>query len=286
MYRKATTMRVLLIGGTGYIGSAVLKALRERGHAPHALVRSEKSAESAALAGAEPVLGDIADVPWLTRQFAATDGAVNLGALDAGGEDAVIDAAVAAFGETAKPFVYTGGIWMWGNGTDITEHDPFQPPAIVGWKVQRQDRVLRSGVKASAIAPAVVYGHGQGIPAGMFTYGPRTQDGALRLIGDGQQHWATVHVDDLADLYLRVLERAPGGATYIGASGLSPTVREMDLAAAERVAPETPDESRERLGVYLADALLLDQQATGATARQALGWIPTRPDVLTELARR
>jgi nucleoside-diphosphate-sugar epimerase len=277
-------MRILLIGSTGYIGSATLRVLREHGHEAYAVVRSDKSAEAATAAGAVPVLGDLTDLPWLTRQLAAVDGAINLGALDAQGEDAVIDAVIAAFNGTAKPFVYTSGLWMWGDNTDITEDDPFQSPPIVSWKIERQGRVLRSGIKASAIAPAVVYGHGQGIPAGMFTFGPRTEDGALRLIGDGQQHWATVHVDDLADLYVRVLEQAPGGGTYIGASGVSPTVREMALAVADQVAPETPDDSRNRLGAYLADALLLDQQASGRNARQTFGWNPARPDILTELA--
>ena len=279
-------MRVLLTGGTGYLGSNVLRTLRERGHDAYALVRSDKAAQAVTDAGAEALVGDLADVPWLTRQLAGADGAINLAALDATGEDAVIDAAVAAFAGTAKPFVYTSGLWMWGDGADLTEESPFRSPAILAWKVERQGRVLRSGIKASAIAPAVVYGHGQGLPAGMFTFGPRTEDGALRLIGDGTQHWATVHIDDLADLYVRVLERAPGGETYIGASGVNPTVREMAEAAAGRVAPETADESRDRLGAYFADALLLDQQADGQTARQRLGWNPTHPDVLVELAAR
>jgi nucleoside-diphosphate-sugar epimerase len=279
-------MRVLLTGGTGYLGSNVLRTMRERGHDTYALVRSDKAAQAVTDAGAEALVGDLADVPWLTRQLAGVDGAINLAALDATGEDAVIDAAVAAFAGTAKPFVYTSGLWMWGDGADLTEESPFRSPAILAWKVERQGRVLRSGIKASAIAPAVVYGHGQGLPAGMFTFGPRTEDGALRLIGDGTQHWATVHIDDLADLYLRVLERAPGGETYIGASGVNPTVREMAEAAAGRVAPETADESRDRLGAYFADALLLDQQAGGQTARQRLGWNPTHPDVLVELAAR
>jgi nucleoside-diphosphate-sugar epimerase len=282
-------MRVLLTGATGFIGSTVLEALRGRGHDVTAVVRSEASAKAVEESGAEAALGDLTDVEWLTGQLAGVDAAINLAALDAPGEDAVIAAVVRAFAATAKPFVYTGGVWVWGDNPDITEDSALAAPPIVAWKIERQNRLLSSTVKASVVAPAVVYGRGHGLLAGLFTYGPRTGEGALRLVGSGDQHWATVHVEDLADLYLRVLERAPGGEIYIGASGVNPTVRELAQAAAGPlgiVVAESDNDSRERLGAYLADALLLDQQASGDRARRRLGWQPNRPSAVEELSRR
>ena len=85
------------------------------------------------------------------------------------------------------------------------------------------------------------------------------------------------------------LERATGGELYIGASGINPTVREMGQAAVGpdgSVVAEDVEETRERLGAALADALLLDQQAAGSRARARLGWRPSRPTVLEELAAR
>jgi hypothetical protein len=49
------------------------------------------------------------------------------------------------------------------------------------------------------------------------------------------------------------------------------------------VHPETVDSTRERLGGPFADALLLDQQASGAKAR-SLGWVPTRRTLLEEFS--
>ncbi len=46
---------------------------------------------------------------------------------------------------------------------------------------------------------------------------------------------------------------------------------------------ESADETRTRLGVAFADALLLDQQADGAHAR-SLGWQPAGPALLDELS--
>jgi hypothetical protein len=83
-----------------------------------------------------------------------------------------------------------------------------------------------------------------------------------------------------------VLEKAPGGDVYIGASGANPTVRELAEAyhGVGKTVAETPEESRERLGEEFADALLLDQQATGNTAKNLFSWAPSHP-TLIELLR-
>jgi nucleoside-diphosphate-sugar epimerase len=280
-------MNVLLTGGTGFIGGTVLRKLGEHGHRVRAVVRNEESARTVTDAGAEAVIGDVTDVSWLSTQLTGVDGAVHLAALEPVGDDAVIDAVLDAFQGTTKPFVYTSGMWIWGNNADITENSPAQPTEISVWRLPRQERVLGSGLRASTIAPSPVYGHGKGLAAWLLAYGPRTDDGALRLIGSGAQHWGSVHVEDLADLYVAVLERAPGGEMYIGASGFNPTVREMAQAAVGpdgKVVAEDDDATRERLGAGLADALLLDQQASGSLARTRFGWEPARPTVLDELA--
>ena len=52
------------------------------------------------------------------------------------------------------------------------------------------------------------------------------------------------------------------------------------------VVAEDEDATRARLGAGLANALLLDQQASGSRARARLGWRPSRPTVLDEPAAR
>ncbi|MEN0129715.1 MAG: NAD-dependent epimerase/dehydratase family protein [Brevundimonas sp.] len=280
-------MNVLLTGSTGYIGSAVLRVLRERGHDVLAIVRSESAAEVARAAGAVAVVGDLRARDELVELLRSVDGAIHLAAVDDGTapefDDAVIDAVVAAFEGTDKPYVHTSGVWIWGAGADLTEQSPLDPPAIVAWRLARESRLLGSGVRASIIAPGIVYGHGRGIGVGVLADGKRDDSGALLLVGDGEQHWTTVHVDDLAELYVQVLQAAPKGERFLGVSGENPTVREIAEVVSDRVAPESVEASRERLGEAFADALLLDQQASGAKAR-SLGWAPVRPSLLEELA--
>lgn len=105
-------------------------------------------------------------------------------------------------------------------------------------------------------------------------------------MGDGSQHWTTVHVDDLAELYVLALDAAAADEYYLGVSGHNPTVLELGEAAARGrswpVVPETTESARGRLGEAFADALLLDQQAGGAHAREALGWSPSRSSLVEE----
>lgn len=275
-------MKVLLTGGTGYVGSAVLRRLVEDGHRVTAVVRSERSSLAVQDAGATGVIGDLYDSAWLASELSTHDAAIHTAAPKDGTrpafDDAVVDAAISAFGGTESPFIHTGGLWTYGDGDSINEETDQKPPAISAWRVDREQRLLASAVRATVIVPSVVYGHGGG-PTNFVAQGPRDDNGALRLIGSGEQHWATVHVDDLADLYVLALTHSEGG-TFIAASGANPTVRELAEASAGAVVPEDPDTTRQRIGVDLANALLLDQQARAEKARARLGWAPSRASLL------
>ena len=279
-------MKIVLTGATGLIGSAVLDALVAGGHQVTAVVRSQQSSLRVSDAGATGVIGDLFDAQWLASELRGHDGLIHTAAgsdeRDADLNDAVIAAALDAFAGTDKPFVHTGGIWTYGSGTAITEATEPNPPTITAWRPAGEQRILDSDVKASVIQPAIVYGRGAGIPA--MLAGGAAEDGTLPLIGSGDQHWTTVHVDDLADLYVRALTQAPGGKAYIAASGDNPTVRELGEAVTDIVVPESDEATVARLGAF-GEALLLDQQATGSRARTELGWTPTRPTLLELLSK-
>jgi nucleoside-diphosphate-sugar epimerase len=274
-------MKILLTGGTGFIGSAVLDQLVAAGHRVTAVVRSQKASLKVQDAGATGIIGDLFDPQWLTAELRGHDAAIHTAAgsdeRDVALNDAVIDAVIAAFSGTTKPFIQTGGIWAYGNNPSITETSPLDSPALTAWRAAGEQRLLDSDVKASVVQPGIAYGYGKGIPAMLAS---AAQAGTV--FGTGDQRWTTVHVDDLADLYVRVLEQAPGGRTYIGVSGHNPTVRELAEALGGTAAPEGPEATVERLGGF-GEALLLDQQASGQRAKSELGWQPSRPSLVDEL---
>ena len=286
-------MNVFLTGATGYIGSALLPALISAGHSVTALVRSEEKGEAVRKRGATPAVGDIADRDLVRRLAADADAVVATAspgdATSSEVETAFADAVLEGLGE-GRTFVRTGGIWVHGSGADITEQTPIDAPALVAWRQALDTRVLEApGIRSVLIEPGIVYGHHGGIPNLVVTAERTDQPPALRLVGPGSQHWTTVHVDDLAELYVAALEQAATGSRFLGVGGDNPTTRELGEAASHRlglegrVVPEAPAALVERLGGF-GEALLLDQQASGEKARGELGWKPSRPSLVEEIA--
>ncbi|MEV6491834.1 NAD(P)H-binding protein, partial [Actinoplanes sp. NPDC051633] len=124
-------MKIVLTGGTGYIGSVLLARLVADGHEVTALVRSSDSADKVAAAGATPAVGDLYDAEWVAAQFTGADGVIHTAAADDGTSEqmdrAVSAAAVRALAGTGRPYVHTGGIWTYGDNADITEDSPAAP---------------------------------------------------------------------------------------------------------------------------------------------------------------
>jgi nucleoside-diphosphate-sugar epimerase len=288
-------MHILLTDATGYIGSAVLPILLTDGHQVTALARSDDSVAMITATGATALRADFTDTGLVSQTLRLCDGVIHLvtpggettGALD----DAVVTAVLACLAGSGKPYLHSSGTWVHGNTNGmIDEEAPFDPPKLIAWRPPIDARVREAqGIRGVVISPGTVYGHGTGL-ARLLVDAPRTPDPepALTFPGSGDQHWTTIYIDDLATLYSVALTRAPAGSYYLAVNGQNPTVREMAEVASRaaglggRVAPEPAEETRRRLGP-LAEAFLLDQQATGDRARADLGWKPIGPSLLDEI---
>ena len=279
-------MDVLLTGGTGYIGSVVLAQLVEAGHRVTAVVRSDTAAQRVTDAGATAALGDLTDHAWLTRQLAGVDAAIHTASPgDASSPDfdgSVVGAVREAFGGTSKPYVHTSGLWIYGSGEGLDEDSPLNPPALTAWRPAVEQQVLDADLVASIVVPAVVYGYGGGLP-NLLVDAPRDGSGRVVLIGDGTQHWGVAHVDDVAALYVAVLESGTAQGRVLAVTDENPTVIDLGEAGGADVVGEPADATRARLGADFADALLLDQQFTVSARATALGWSPQGPTLVSEL---
>jgi nucleoside-diphosphate-sugar epimerase len=286
-------MKIALTGATGFVGSHILTELQSQGHEVTALVRDDSQAASVAAKGAVPAIVDLYDLATVVKVFSEADGAAHTASpgdeTSANLDSAVIDAAIGAFGTNGKPYAHISGLWVFGSNTSITEESPYNAPAMVGWKQAIDQRILdESGMRGIVIVSGTAYGDGGGGIPGVLLGSPRDAEGNLIMLGTGEQHWATVHVADLAAVFRVVLENDAARGKYVIGNGLTPTVAELTEAAAAAVGasgavPGSEEEARTRLGDYFAEVLLLDQATTADKARAALGWTPTRPGLADEL---
>jgi nucleoside-diphosphate-sugar epimerase len=285
-------MAIFLTGGTGSIGSRVLGLLVGSGRPVTALARNAAAAGVLTAQGATAVVGDITDPGFLAVQMKDSDGIIHLAsAPDTSAADidhAVATAATGALAGTGRPYVHASGMWIWGQGDGLTEDDPLNPPAMVAWRPAIEDIVLSAaGMRGMVVAPATVHGHGGGAIIQLLAGLPRAGSGALRFPGDGGQHVSGVHVDDVASLYVTVLDQGVHGQRYIATDGTGPAMRQvieaLSRGAGVTVPPEpmTADELAAMFGPALTEVLLLSQTAGAARAR-ALGWRPAHPTLIEE----
>jgi nucleoside-diphosphate-sugar epimerase len=273
-------MRIFVTGATGYIGSVVVEKLLAAGHRVAGLARSDKSAAKLAKVGGEAVRGDLTDAEAIARAATAADGAIHLAmdfSADAPRLDrAAIDAILRGLGD-GRPFVYTSGVWVMGStgGHVVDETAPVNPVPLVAWRPAHEELVRTAErVRGIVIRPAMVFGRGGGFVASLFRPDAR---GVVTYVGTGENRWSMVHVDDLADLYVRALD-APARSLYFAASGPAvpvPMVAQAFAAGAPLEAVSLED-ARGTMGP-LADALAIDCMVTGLKAVKELGWNPTRP---------
>jgi len=285
-------MKVALTGPTGFIGSHVLTELQEHDHEVIALVRDDAQADIVAERGATPIVIDLYDGAALVSLLRNADGAIHTASpgdeTSADLDSAVVDAAIDAFAGTGRPYIQISGLWIYAANTSISEESPLNPPGLVAWKGPIERRVLAvSDMRGVVIVSGVAYGDGGGGIPGLLLGSPRDDDGNLIMLGTGRQHWPTVHVADLADLFRRALEDDSARGYYVVGDGLKPTVAELTEAAAVAAGapgavPGSDDEARARLGDYFAEVLLLDQGTDAPRARAELGWAPTHPGLVDE----
>ncbi|MFG2722303.1 SDR family oxidoreductase [Streptomyces sp. NPDC048416] len=288
-------MHVFVTGGTGTIGSAVVAELLGNDHTVLALARSDGSAQALESAGAKVLRGDLADLDVLRSGAAQCDGVISLAfGRDYSSPDALAQAiteesaALATLGQeligSDRPIVTVSGT-PWVPGRASTEADPLPtdgPVAGRGRSVNALLDLASRGVRSMAVRmPRTVHNEGQGGFAGLLTDQAR-RTGVAGYPGDGTQRWPAVHALDAAVLFRLALESAPAGTAWHAVGDEGDAVRDIVTVIGRRLGLPVEEVPRENFGPF-GPIFAMDQPASSAHTRDALGWQPTHSSLLEDL---
>jgi nucleoside-diphosphate-sugar epimerase len=196
-----------------------------------------------------------------------------------------------ALAGSGKPFVYTSGIWIYGDtqGRVAGEVAMLRPAALVAWRPAVEDLVLEAhsrDVASVVVRPGMVLGRGGGFVGMMFQQA--RSEGKVSIPGTGENHWSSIHVDDLAELYAHVVNDAAAGELFVACGGMPQPLHKIALAVTKACGIMGKVEhlplplARERFGP-VADCMAMDQKVASTKATRFYGWTAKRPSIFDEI---
>lgn len=229
-----TALKVMLLGGTGFIGSAMAHRLQQEKHVvtvitrenlasvpsvikSHDLVVHLASSTTPGSSAAEPALElqNIQLTKWLIELLAQHPG---------------------------KPLIYFssgGAVYGNQNETPVMEAAPLYPLSPYGSAKVMQEQMCRElrviGNPVVILRPSNAYGPGQAIKKGFGLVRHMLEccrTGApIEVWGDGENIRDYLFIDDLVDAAFRVIEARPASGTYNIGSGVGQSINQVRLLA-------------------------------------------------------
>lgn len=295
-------MKVFITGVAGYIGGSVATTLIKAGHTVSGLVRSEARARQVEPFGIEPVIAELADSAVLEQAAGEADAVINIANSD---NQEVVDLFLNALRGTGKTFIQSSGTSIVADLADgerpgkiYEETTPVDPLPLRAGRVALNDAVIAASnaqLRTMVICPSLIYGIGLGASADSiqvpWMVALARKHGVGRHIGAGENIWSNVHINDLVGLYLRALDKAPGGAFYYAENGensmreLAEAISRMlgyggrtqNMSVEDAVAEWGEGGARYTMGS--------NSRVRAVRARQELGWSPSSSSLLEEVER-
>jgi dihydroflavonol-4-reductase len=229
---ELTPRRVVITGGAGFVGHAVVRNLRERGDQVVALVRDAGRAQHLADLGAELVVDDLSDVGGLTERLRGADALIHAagsyrigipkserGAMwdaNVGTTTRILDAAEVA---GTSRIVSVSTVNVFGNTKGQVVDETYQRDlreGFLSWYDETKygahevaEQRIAAGAPIVIVMPSQVYGPGDHSGFGLQVR--RANEGRLPYRAVDDAGVGLVHVDDLAIGILAALDRGVVG---------------------------------------------------------------------------
>ena len=210
-------MKIAITGITGFIGRSLAHKLSKQGHDVSGLIHSPGKAAFLP-EGMRKVYGDILDKNVLEETFESCDLIYHCAAVVNGGKKKMMLVNVRgteAVCEVArdmhiKKMIYLSSIAVI-SGNDgpypLTETLPYAAYNDYGISKIESEKVARefikSGLNTAIIRPSAVYGRDE--PHVLSRILKLSQLGILPLAGKGRVQWQLIHIDDLTDFLISII---------------------------------------------------------------------------------
>jgi len=219
-------MRVLVIGGTLFIGRLLVEELLKHGHEVAVLHRQPKHDWGRRV---ENIMADRNDADSVrealsTRRFEVVFD--NVYDWERGTTAAQVEATVRACGDRLSRYIFMSSVAAYGDGLNHKESDPLAPehhPApYVSHKATTERLLFRmrrqTGLPVVTFRPPFVYGPGNPFYREQFFWDRLRAGRPLIIPGDGYRLMQFVYVNDLVEALIRAMSepRAEGEAFNIG----------------------------------------------------------------------
>lgn len=290
-------MRILVLGGTGYLGSHIARHLADSGHDVNCLSRSPARDALAAECGARPLRGDLADPATVVALMRAHDATVYAAQLMLQAEYDTVATLLRGVAGRDHRFLFTSGTGLLAQRTDgdwsedsFAEDDPFVPSKYIGFRLVTETMIRQAGssgaARAMVIRPPMIWGNGGCGHLRMF-YRDGGASGDVGYLGAGLNLYSNVHVEDLAALYRLALEGGTPGALYHGVAGERDN-RALALAVAADLGLTARSidftEGVRRWGKFeTLIGMATCSRSRAPRARRELGWTPRHHDILADI---
>ncbi len=215
-------MNVLVTGGTGYLGRAIVRALLHSGHRPIVFARHAGEVDRPATA----IEGDVRDRQAVDEAVRRVDAVCHAAALvsvwraraadfddiNVGGLELVLEACRT---HRIRRMVYTSSFLALppANRTAPLEANDYQRTKVRARAVAR--RAAEQGLPVTILYPGVLYGPGAATESNLIGRMIRDHlNGRLPGLVGSSRVWSYAHVDDVAAAHVRALEIGTGAGEY------------------------------------------------------------------------
>jgi nucleoside-diphosphate-sugar epimerase len=292
-------MRVLLIGGTGLVGSYLIPGLIEKGHEVYALTRNAGKIANLGKSGAYGILGDIRTPLFFTKLLPEKPDVIVLLAMPGIKPGKRIDKARKdeLRAETNNFFrksiylatLYNCPVILPGGTSYNTENNEI---ADEKWPIIRKglteigsdtDEMVNDAIRTGnpeviQLIYGKIYGNG-GLFRFMYNMAEKR---GIKVIGKGENYIPNLYAGDAASAIIKTLEKLPVGEKFIIADDTPVTQKDFSFFLAELMKKKRPGHIppflfRMITGKDFYEVIRMNCKVSNAKAKKMLDWQPKYP---------